>query len=224
MGHLLQRRINCWPSGWKWKSRNTESLIPAELQKIIQTTLIWNISLRKTSFSLFVYPLLWLIKNLNREKFEQILGARIKFHLQNRLPDYYFEDIASIQSEMISVQLDKLDKLLSLRIHYAKLAAEAGQSILGRGVAPSLSKTDSRRFHTFWQFVVPVKNLSNARDALFRRGVETGATNLFNLAAVKKIELAKTKELKESHIFIPLHGHISEKKYQKIFKIINEAK
>ena len=151
---------------------------PRRISKIIQTTLIWNICLRKIPFNLVVYPLLWIIKKLNREKFDQILGARIKFHLQNKLPGYYFEDIASIQSEMISTQLDKLEKLLSSRIDGAKLAAEAEQSILGRGVTLSLSKKDSRRFHTFWQFIVPVQDLSKARDALFCRGVETGTSTV----------------------------------------------
>jgi dTDP-4-amino-4,6-dideoxygalactose transaminase len=194
---------------------------PRRIAKIIQTTLIWNISLRRTPFSLFVYPLLWLIKNLNREKFEQILGARIKFHPQEKLPEYYFEDIASIQCKTISRQLDKLDKLISSRIRNAKLVAESGQSVLGRAVTASLTEAESKGLHTFWQFVVPVEDLSIARNALFRRGVETGATNLMNLASMFGVDLPRARRLKENFIFIPIHGWVSRKKYDEIFNCLH---
>jgi dTDP-4-amino-4,6-dideoxygalactose transaminase len=193
------------------------------IAKIIRTTTVWNICLRRIPFSLFVYPLLWLIKKLNREKFEQILGARIKFQPQEKLPDYYFEDIASIQCETIFAQLDKLDKLISSRIQNAKLAAEAGRSVLGRAVAPSLTETESKSLHTFWQFVVPVEDLSIARDVLFRSGVETGATNLMNLASVVGVDLPKAKTLKESYIFIPLHKYAKKLIYEKIFRSIKDS-
>jgi perosamine synthetase len=194
---------------------------PRRIAKIIRTTLIWNISLRRIPFSLFVYPLLWIIKKLNRETFEQILGARIKFQPQERLPDYYFEDIASIQCKTISAQLDKLDKLISSRIRNATLAAEAGQRVLERDVAPSSMETEIKRLHTFWQFVVPVGDLSGARDTLFRMGVETGATNLMNLASVMGVDLPSARMLKENFIFIPIHGWVSSKKYQEIFSGLN---
>ncbi|MBK7058952.1 MAG: DegT/DnrJ/EryC1/StrS aminotransferase family protein [Leptospiraceae bacterium] len=58
---------------------------PRRIARIIQTTLVWNISLNRIPFSVFVYPLLWLIKKFNRNKFEQILGARIKYFIHNKL-------------------------------------------------------------------------------------------------------------------------------------------
>jgi hypothetical protein len=195
---------------------------PRRIAKIIQTTLVWNISLRKIPFSLFVYPLLWLIKKIDREKFEQILGARIKFLLQEKLPDYYFEDIASIQCEMFSAQLDKLDELIASRLQDALLAAKVGQSILGRAVTPSLIESGSKRCHTFWQFVVPVEDLSSARDALFLRGVETGATNLMNLASLAGVDLPCARRLKENFLFIPIHRGNSFKRYQVIFVCLNQ--
>lgn len=195
---------------------------PRRIAKIIQTTLVWNISLRRTPFSLFVYPLLWIIKRLDIEKYEQILGARIKFLPQDKLPDYYFEDIASIQCEMISGQLDKLDILIASRIKNASKVAEVGKSILGRQVTPSCSESKSKRRHTFWQFVVPVKNLSSVRDVLFSLGVETGATNLMNLASLLDVDLPNARRIKENLIFIPIHEYIKIKDYQAIFTCVNE--
>ena len=55
--------------------------------------------------------------------------------------------------------------------------------------------------HTFWQLVIPVDNLTMARDALFSLGVETGATNLMNLAEELGIELKSAKKVKREFHF-----------------------
>tara|TARA_B100001093_G_C26853941_1_gene1026463 strand:+ start:3768 stop:5015 length:1248 start_codon:yes stop_codon:yes gene_type:complete len=196
----------------KYKNPN-----PTRIAKIIQTTLIWNFSLTKIPFAFFIYPILWSIKKLNRAKFEEILGAKIELEILEDLPDYYFEDISFIQCKMISRQLDKLNKQLKTRITKVYKVAEIGQKILGRPITPSISKSKVTRRHTFWQVVIPVDNLLKARDALFCRGVETGATNLMNLANVQGIELESAKRLKENFIFIPVHENIPLRKYKEIF-------
>jgi dTDP-4-amino-4,6-dideoxygalactose transaminase len=195
---------------------------PQRIAKIIRTTLVWNICLRRIPFALFVYPLLWLIKKFNRKKFEEILGARIKFLPQKRLPEYYFEDISSIQCETISSQLDKLDKIITSRNQNARMVAETGQRIMGATVAPILIESDGSRLHTFWQFVVPVNDLTGARDALFQQGVETGATNLMNLASLVGADLPRARRLKENFIFVPIHGWITNKKYYDIFNCLKD--
>jgi dTDP-4-amino-4,6-dideoxygalactose transaminase len=189
---------------------------PARIAGVIRTTFIWNFSLRRGPFDLVVFPLLWTIKKLSRTKFEEILGPRIVLKMPPVIQDYYFEDIASVQCATISRQLDRLDGLIDSRRASARAACEAFRCVFGR----ALPCAEDGRKHTFWQFVIPVKDLVGARDALFRAGVETGATNLMNLADVMGCELAGAKSLKESHIFIPLHARLGIADYEKMFSIL----
>jgi dTDP-4-amino-4,6-dideoxygalactose transaminase len=63
----------------------------------------------------------------------------------------------------------------------------------------------------------PVQDLQKARQALFEISVETGATNLFNLAETEGVQLGNAKKVKENHIFIPLHPWVTSKQYERIF-------
>ena len=189
---------------------------PARIAGVMRTTFIWNFSLRRGPFDLAVFPLLWTIKKLNKTKFEEILGPRIVLKMPPVLQDYYFEDIASVQCEMISRQLDRLDGVIESRRGSAREACEAFRRVFGH---PLPCAVDGRK-HTFWQFVIPVNDLAGARDALFRAGVETGATNLMNLADVMGCKLAGAESLKESHIFIPLHARLGVADYEKMFSIL----
>jgi hypothetical protein len=76
---------------------------------------------------------------------------------------------------------------------------------------------------TFWQFVIPVRNVAAARDALFRKRVETGTTNLLDLAQASGVELPRTRELKERHLFVPLHAHLRDCDYRRFFDILRAA-
>ena len=192
------------------------------IKRIIKTTLVWNISLSKIPFSIIIYPLLSLIKKINREKFEAILGAKIKFELNEKLPRYYFEDISWIQCKMISKQLDRLNKKIKKRIKKVSEIKEIQQKVLGRSLFSSNLNKANFRENTYWQFVIPVDNLLKSRDALFSMGVETGATNLLNLASFQGIILKSAKRLKQNFIFIPIHENISIKKYYKIFTCLKE--
>jgi dTDP-4-amino-4,6-dideoxygalactose transaminase len=76
---------------------------------------------------------------------------------------------------------------------------------------------------TYWQFVIPVRNTAVARDVLFRKRVETGTTNLLDLAQVQGIQLPNTRALKETRIFVPLHGHLQSGDYRRMFVALREA-
>lgn len=181
--------------------------------KIIRTTFIWNFCLRRLPFTCVVFPLLWLLKMTNPHKFEQILGPKIALELTKEIPKYYFEDISSMQCRTIARHLDNLDTLLSKRREAASRAANAYLEVMGRPVG-------FPRHFTYWQFIVPTDDLARARNALFKIGVETGATNLMNLAEVSGVELSGAKSLKGKHIFIPIHRWVSIQKYRQIFKVI----
>lgn len=181
--------------------------------KIIRTTFIWNFCLRRLPFNCFVFPLLWVVKMTNPQKFEQILGPKIALEMPKEIPKYYFEDITSIQCRTIARHLNNLDNLLSQRLEGANRAANAYEEVMGMPIGFSSN-------FTYWQFIVPTDDLAKARNALFKIGVETGATNLMNLAEVSGIELSGAKSLKENHIFIPIHEWVSFQKYREVFRII----
>ena len=138
------------------------------------------------------------------------------------LPDYYFEDITEIQCKMISQQLDNLNDRIKKRIIKVSKVIEIGQKTLGERIFPISFNECGNCIHTFWQLVIPVDNLTMARDALFSLGVETGATNLMNLAEELGIELKSAKRLKENFIFIPIHEKVPMKIYKQIFICLKE--
>ena len=180
---------------------------------IIRTTFIWNFCLRRLPFNCFVFPILWFVKMINPQRFEQILGPKIALEMPKEIPKYYFEDISSMQCRTIARHLDNLDVLLSKRIEAASRAANAYEVVIGTPIGFSSD-------FTYWQFIVPTDDLAKARNALFKIGVETGATNLMNLAEVSGIELSGAKSLKKNHIFIPIHEWVSFQKYREVFRII----
>ena len=150
---------------------------------------------------------------INPQRFEQILGPKIALEMPKEIPKYYFEDISSMQCRTIARHLDNLDVLLSKRIEAASRAANAYEVVIGTPIGFSSD-------FTYWQFIVPTDDLAKARNALFKIGVETGATNLMNLAEVSGIELSGAKSLKKNHIFIPIHEWVSFQKYREVFRII----
>jgi dTDP-4-amino-4,6-dideoxygalactose transaminase len=177
---------------------------------IIKTTLLWNFCLNRAPFALLVFPLLRLIKKWRPSLFEKILGPKILMKIKKNLPGYFFEDVCQLQCEMIGRHLEKLEELLAERSRLAERVAR----LTGKDQSEPARKPSG---NTYWQLLFPVQDLQKARQALFKIGVETGATNLFNLAETEGVHLENAKKVKENHIFIPLHPWVSSKHYEKIF-------
>ena len=72
--------------------------------------------------------------------------------------------------------------------------------------------------------MLKVKNTKNSREILFKNGIETGTTNLPNLANLYNENLPNSIKLKEEHIFIPMHDYLKREDYEKIFKILIDNK
>jgi dTDP-4-amino-4,6-dideoxygalactose transaminase len=154
-----------------------------------------------------------------------LLGPGIALRIDaGSLPAYYFEDIASIQCRTIVKHLRQLDTVLDSRRESARMADRAWrEATSGQGGLPPSHATPGLVSPTFWQFVIPVRDVAVARGALFRKGVETGTTNLLDLAQASGVELPRTRELKERRLFVPLHAHLDEGDYRRFFDILREA-
>ena len=195
------------------------------IRKIVLRTLIWNIALNRYVFQVITYPALALLKFFNPKLFEKILGPSIKLEMKENLPNYYFEDITGFQCWTIRTHLKSLADLIARRVRTAMTAIGAyRESLLEEDSRqPRFLSLPGNRLHTFWQFVVPVRNLPSARNALFRDGVETGSTNLMNLAEQCGQHLPNAAALKDDHLFIPLHAHLTHASYRRIFGIIRSS-
>jgi dTDP-4-amino-4,6-dideoxygalactose transaminase len=195
------------------------------LASIIHRTFIWNFALSRITFNLFTYPALWLLKRLHPAFFDKLLGPSIPLQLDSPLPRYYFEDIARFQCEAILRHMSKLDATLEARRTSAKQAMDSYHRVTAKRTPVPPDHISPYRWGepTFWQFVVPVNDLTASRDQLFRAGVETGTTNLRDLAAATGVNLSNARKLKENHVFIPLHRHLREPDYLKIFNILGAA-
>jgi dTDP-4-amino-4,6-dideoxygalactose transaminase len=191
----------------------------------IQKTFWWNLALSRYVFSFATFPALALLKVFRPDYFERLLGPSIFFKIETTsLPNYYFEDISGFQCRTIERQLDKLDsKIESSQV----IAVNANQALMKvKGFENKSFNIYEENFgakNTYWQLVIPVKNLTQARKILFNHGVETNTTNLMNLADVCGIKLQNAQKLKDSHIFIPLHKHLLENDYIKIYMLLNKA-
>lgn len=194
---------------------------PSRIRKIIFRTLIWNFSLNRHTFNLATFPALRLLRFLNKKFFESLLGPSIKLNTYSTsLPDSYFEDICKLQTNCISKYLATLPQLLENRRTSASVALQAYTAVSG---ATPNAVPDPRREPTFWQFAIPVTNLKSAKDILFKRGIETGATNLMNLGKELNKLLPGAVKLKEAYIFVPLHHHLSFSDYQQFFQTLKDA-
>jgi perosamine synthetase len=191
----------------------------------IRKTLIWNTALSRFWFNLATYPALTCLKWISPATFEKLLGPGIALRIDaGALPSYYFEDIASIQCRTIVKHLSRLDRVLASRRESASMANRAWRKATsGQGGLPASPTTPGSVNPTFWQFVIPVKNVAAAREALFRKGVETGTTNLLDLAQASGVELPRTRELKDRRLFVPLHAHLRDGDYDRFFEILREA-
>lgn len=194
------------------------------LLSIIFKTFIWNCALNKYFFNCFTFPVLYILRISNRKLFNKVIGAKISFNHENKLPKYYFENISEIQAKTINKFLRKLPHLLSERRKCFERFESAYLDIT-KNIAVKrkikIQNLNNYKGNVYWQLVMKVSNTKVAQDILFSWGVETGITNLPNLAKEYKIDLPNADSLKKNYIFIPLHDFLKTKDYKKlIFRLI----
>tara|TARA_Y100001968_G_C19404786_1_gene743039 strand:- start:444 stop:1706 length:1263 start_codon:yes stop_codon:yes gene_type:complete len=198
---------------------------PKRIRKIIFKTLIWNIALNKNIFSLVTYPCLYLLSMIRPNELEKILSGSINKFQTNNLPNYYFEDITTLQCHSIVKYIKKLPDTLNARIQNVrelKLAIDRSRyNISTRNNQLNLTKSEN---DTFWQYVYKVEDTNHSRKILFKHGIETGITNLPDLAAACNIELKNAKKLKTEYIFIPVHKHLKQFDYKNIIMLLEISK
>ena len=195
---------------------------PQRIRACVRRTLVWNLALNRHLFNCATYPALLGLKKLSPARFEKILGPGIPLSLdQKALPPYYFEDIAAIQCRTIHKHLGQLDTLIQSRRTLAQTARQAWLDVTGGTPRPSLAQAHAEA--TFWQFVIPVQNVDQARNVLFKHGVETGTTNLPDLAHASGIHLPNAQALKQRHLFVPLHPHLRYETYVRLFAALRKA-
>lgn len=189
------------------------------IRLIIFKTLIWNLLLNKLIFKVFTFYSLYLLRLLYRPTFDKLLGPTIKADFSKPLPDYYFEDIASIQAATILSHISKLRDLIVTRRDCASRLidsiATSNMLILPVGSVRNQSCVKSS---TFWQFIMFVGSTQEAQDSLFSAGIETGITNLPDLSSLCGIHLENAVILKTQYIFIPLHPYLKASDYCRIIK------
>jgi dTDP-4-amino-4,6-dideoxygalactose transaminase len=156
-----------------------------------------------------------------RNTFDKLLGPSIKANFDAPLPAYYFEDITSLQLTSIMKKLLSLGGLIDQRRSYAEELHNALQNYTKGESAISCPPINRGDLPTYWQFVVRVGNTRIAQHLLFEDGVETGITNLPDLAELCGIELGNAKQLKAEFIFLPLHCHLRSSDYMRLLTSLN---
>ena len=198
---------------------------PRRIQRAILKTLVWNIALNRYIFSFATFPLLACLKAVSQQHFDELLNPSISSNTDiDKLPSYYFEDIASIQARTMLLHLSELDELLAQRKEVATIANDALLEVENtNGMIHHSQPNHMSTNHTFWQFVLRVNNVSAARKLLFRNRIETSTTNLIDVAYTSGLVLPNARALKAEHIFVPLHQHLRRSDYVKIFRTLNHG-
>jgi len=208
-------------AGLRHESERLHEPNPRRIAGIVRRTFIWNFALSRYPFNLLTYPALRCLKTISKPRFEKLLGPSIALRLNSSLPDFYFEDITRLQCRTILRHLNQLTATLASRRRAAELAINAYHEVVGHSPRlPGAPQAKPERQHTYWQFPIPVQDVQAARDLLFSAGVETGSTNLMDLAHASGFELPRTRSVKEKHLFIPLHSHLRQADYRKIFQTL----
>ena len=76
--------------------------------------------------------------------------------------------------------------------------------------------------NTYWQILVQVRNLKEARYKLFEHGIESGGTNLPLL--IDDLDQAKYPGayfIKNNLIFVPIHSWLSASDYGRIINLLS---
>jgi dTDP-4-amino-4,6-dideoxygalactose transaminase len=190
---------------------------PGRIKAAVRRTFIWNLALNRYFFNFVTYPLLWCLKLIDPARFERLLGPSIQLETHRELPDFWFEDISEIQCKTISVHLKSLETLLQNRRTTAAQvnAAFAVVKVYLNIYHELVTAENANLRNTFWQYVTRVQDVEKARGHLFRSGVETGATNLLDIANACDVQLPNAIALKNKHIFIPLHAHLTSRIYSR---------
>ena len=203
-------------------SNNFLNTNPKRVKKIILTTLLWNIALSIKIFTVFIYPVLFLLKIIYPRIFERLLGTNTRLKRLFFLPSYYFEDISELQCIVMSKKFKELEELISSRIKLARrinlLIKEYYPKYYKNNLKNSFSNENNS--NSFWQFIIKVRNTEKAKDILFYNFIETGITKLPNLSNFYDVKLENASKLKSEYIFFPLHNFNDDKPNKKFFKLL----
>jgi len=151
------------------------------------------------------------------------LGPSISVDWATRLPDYYFEDISDLQLKTIVSNLAGLDQLLDARRSFAKKLFDAFEDSKSYCDNVSLPAIVNDRLPTYWQFPAGVDHTNSAQERLFDHGIETGITNLPDLANLCGVDLQNARQLKSRYIFLPLHRHLQIVDYKNMLRPLGRA-
>ena len=201
--------------------------MPKRQKSIILKTFIWNSALNKIIFNIFTFPILWILKLFKKSLLKRIIGANITQKKDIILPQYYFEHISEIQTRTIHKYLKNLPKLIAERKKCFKNFEAAYKEIEENKklrLKKRIYKLNNYKGNVYWQLVIKVKDTEIAQDILFSHGIETGITNLPNLASEFGIDLPNSISLKNNHIFIPLHTYLNKHHYKKMILKLIETK
>ena len=194
----------------------------SRLRGIVLKTFIWNLLLNRIVFSVITFNSLWILKRLAPEKFESILGPSILKKSDNRLPRSYFDDISIFQTRVMQREFGRLNTLVQGRIKNASRFAKAYLQVYFKDYLNIKSYALSEiKTNSYWQILVEVDSLNEARHRLFAKGIESGGTNLPLLIDEKdKSAFPGAHFIKYHLIFIPSHSWLSTSDYAKILNIL----
>ena len=199
-------------------SRTLKTPDARRVRAVVIKTLIWNVALGRWIFKFGTWPALKLLKWLNRDSFERLLGPGIPFVRSEQLPSFYFEQVTTLQCRAMLRNLKQLPQRLYARREMANRLIKAIESLCATQNNQTQPSVETKNFNTYWQFVLPVRSTEDSREALFSIGVESNTTNLRDLAFEDGVELPGARALKELCIFIPLHNYLGESDYRLIIK------
>jgi len=189
--------------------------------RIITKSIFWRIALSRFIFSFFTYPVLFSLRTLRRPLFEKLLGPSVSSSSTD-LPTFYFESLSSIQCQAMQSSIARLSFVVSRQKLVAGKILSAATLLGPKALRATAHLSDAafRDSSVFWQFPLEVKSPVAVRDRLFSAGIETGATNLSNLAESEGVCCPVAERIKSSYLFVPMHSFMRVRDYRHLLDLL----
>lgn len=196
---------------------------PARLRAKITQTLITNVATRRPVFTTAVSPMLSLVGRINPDKAKALTGARQNLKPDTVLPEDYFEQFTWAQAKAGLAMLEKVEREDDKRIANV---SELRQPLMALGEPCAKSVKHGRS--VYWQFVVFAADAERFREALARRGIDTGTTNLSLVCSLGiypdyEKSCPNAERVKNNAMYIPVYPRLGERALNHIIDAIPYA-
>lgn len=193
------------------------------LFKKIFLNFLRNLFSKSFVFTFITSPLLNLLKNINKDFYKKVLGARLNLKPVVKMPEDWTYKFTSLQASRGLKQLKIVDEIDLAKIDNVNKL----KNYLDENYWDLLPKENEFSKNVYWQYPFYVKDIENFLLFLEKNNIDAGTTNLSLCSHLdiypEYIKNTKNAYLvKNNYIFLPTYKGLSDKKIKYVAKKLTE--